>query len=575
MLEEKPTKRVKEEIVKENSNYLRGTIKEELKENTIRFNDDANLKLLKFHGIYQQDNRDSRQGRIANNLEKEYSFMVRTKLPGGVLTPAQYIGLNIICDKYSNKTLRITTRQTIQFHGIIKGSLQETLNKINENLILTYGACGDVVRNVMACPVCDIDPRYSVNLNEYAKQISDHLLPNTSAYYEIWVDEEKVDLSTDKSEVIYGKTYLPRKFKIGLALPEDNCIDLFTQDVGVVGITGKCHPEQSEGSHVRSFVAKAPQDDIIGFNLLVGGGLGHNHNKPETYPRLASELGFVEPEKLINTLEKIVTIQRDFGSRENRRHARMKYLIDDRGIDWFKNELEKRMGYKLGKLKEIKEYKACDHLGWHKQKDGLWYLGLFIENGRILDDENRKIKSGLLEIVEKYKPDVRLTPHQNLILININEKDKSEIDIILEKSKIYRQETVSNLRRNSIACVALPTCGLALAEAERELPGVIDELEKLGFKDEILSIRMSGCPNSCSRAPVSELGFIGTSANQYNIYLGGDFEGTKLNKIYKQNISGDNLVSEIAKLLNLYRNKRNGNEKFGDFCNRVGLESLK
>ena len=528
MAEKKNEKLAKEESVKENSNFLRGTIKEELTKNTTHF-DDIDTKLLKFHGVYQQDNRDTRQERTANKLEKEYSFMIRTKLPSGELTSKQYLGLNDICEKYTNKTLRITTRQTIQFHGIIKGSLHKTLNEINRNLITTYGACGDVVRNVMACPVCDIDPKYSVNLIKLAKEISDHLLPNTRSYYEIWVNDEKVEVANKEEEPLYGKTYLPRKFKIGLALPEDNCIDLFTQDIGVVGI----------------FHGKSLQ----GFNLLIGGGLGHHHNKPETYPRLASELGFITPERLISTIEKIVIIQKDFGGRTNRKHARMKYLIDDKGLDWFKTELEKRIEFKLEPCKKINAYKACDHLGWNIQNNGLWYIGLFVENGRILDTNSRQIKTGLKEIVEKFEPGIRLTPHQNIILTNVKEENKSKIDEILKKYKIYTKETVSNLRRNSMACPALPTCGLALAEAERALPSVIDELEKEGLGNKSVSIRMSGCPNSCSRPPVAEIGIIGMSANKYNIYTGGTFEGTKLNKIYKENISGETLASEIKTLL--------------------------
>ncbi len=553
MLEENKEKLTKEEIVKENSNYLRGAIKEELAKSASHFGE-IDSKLLKFHGIYQQDNRDTRQERIAKKLEKEYSFMIRTKLPSGEMTSRQYLGLNEICDKYSNKTLRITTRQTIQFHGVIKGSLKKTLNEINKNLITTYGACGDVVRNVMACPVCDIDPEYSVNLGKIAKEISDHLLPNTKSYYEIWVDEEKINLGKKEEEPLYGKTYLPRKFKIGLALPHDNCIDIFTQDVGIVAILKK--------------------QKLEGFNLLVGGGLGHHHNKPETYPRLASELGFIRSEKLIETLEKIVTIQRDYGSRTNRKHARMKYLINDKGLDWFKTELEKYIGFKLEPPRKIPEYEMCDHLGWNKQNNDLWYLGLFIENGRIIDTNERKIKTGLKEIIEKFEPGIRLTPHQNIILTNIKEEDKNKINDVLAKYKIYTKETVSLLRRNSMACPALPTCGLALAEAERALPSVIDELEKLGFKDEKVSIRMSGCPNSCSRPPVSEIGIIGMSTNKYNVYIGGNFKGTKLNKIYKENVSGEKVVSEVSSLLRTYRSNHNKNESFGDYCNRVGPEKF-
>ncbi len=562
MTEQRNENLTKEEQIKEKSNYLRGTIKEELTSNSSNFNE-TNNKLLKFHGIYQQDNRDSRQERIAKKLEKEYSFMIRTKLPAGELSSKQYLRLDEISNKYANKTLRLTTRQTIQFHGVIKGDLHKTLNEINKELITTYGACGDVVRNVMACPVCDIDPKYSVNLTKLAKEISDHLLPNTKAYYEIWVDEEKIEL--DEKEPLYGKTYLPRKFKIGLALPNDNCIDIFTQDVGVVAITEHViarstttkQSANASQNEIASSGLSLPRNDmrLEGFNLLIGGGLGHHHNKPETYPRLASELCFITPDKLIKTIEQIVTIQRDYGGRVNRKHARMKYLIDDRGIDWFKTELEKRIGFKLEQPRKIPEYKMCDHIGWNKQSNDLWYLGLFIENGRVLDTAERKIKTGLKEIIEKFNPGIRLTPHQNIVLTNLKEEGKNKINEILAKYKIYTKETVSSLRRNSMACPALPTCGLALAEAERALPDVIDNLEKLGLGNKKVSIRMSGCPNSCSRPPMAEIGIIGMSADKYNIYTDGNFEGIKLNKLYKENIAGTKLSEEIASLLRKFPDK--------------------
>lgn len=552
MSEEK--KLTKEETIKENSNYLRGTLKEELKNSTTYFGD-INNKLLKFHGVYQQDDRDKRAELTAKGQERAYSFMIRTKLPGGELTSSQYLGLNDICDKYANKTLRLTTRQTIQFHGIIKGNLKNSLKQINENLINTYGACGDVVRNVMAPPVSDIDPDYEVDLNKLARDISEHLIPNTRSYYEVWVDEEKIDLGGKEEEPLYGKTYLPRKFKIGLAMPWDNSIDLFTQDIGIVAILdGK---------------------KLLGFNILIGGGLGHHHNKPETYARAASELCFVKSEDLINVTEKIVLIQRDFGGRENRKHARMKYLVDDNGLDWFKQELEKRVGFKLESVKKIPEYKSRDYIGWHKQKNGNWYLGLFIENGRIYDGADKQIKSGLKEIIEKFKVGVRITPQQNIILTNIKEENKTKINEIIKKSNIFTEESVSFLRRNSMACVSLPTCSLALAEAERYLPKVITELENLGFGKEALTIRMSGCPNSCSRPPVAELGIIGLSANKYNIYVGGDFEGTKINKVYLEAVTSNNLVPEIAKLFKTYKVNGSNGERFGDFCSRVGVEKLK
>jgi sulfite reductase (ferredoxin) len=542
-------KLTKEEIVKTNSNHLRGTIKEELSKNTTHFEETDN-KLLKFHGIYQQDDRDKRPELTASGKERAFSFMIRTKLPGGELTSSQYLGLNEICEKYTNKTLRVTTRQTIQFHGIIKGNLKATLKEINQNLINTYGACGDVVRNIMAPPVSDIDSEYSIDLCKLARDLSEHLVPNTRSYYEVWIDEEKIDLGGKDEEPLYGKTYLPRKFKIGITYPWDNSIDLFTQDVGIVVVEG-------------------------GFNILIGGGLGHHHNKPETYPRLASEFCFVKSENLTKVVESIVLVQRDFGGRENRKHARMKYLVDDNGLDWFKSEVEKRTGFKLDPVKEIKEYKSRDYLGWHKQKNGNWYIGLFVENGRIYDGADKQIKSGLKQITEKFNVGVRLTPQQNVILTNIKEEDKSKIDEIIKKSSISTENTVSALRRNSMACVSLPTCGLALAEAERYLPKVITELEKLGYGEEATTIRMSGCPNSCSRPPVAEVGIIGLSANKYNIYVGGDFDGERLNKVYLEGVGSNGLVTEIEKLFKIYRTKRNSNERFGDFCNRVGVEKLK
>ncbi|MBI1858780.1 MAG: NADPH-dependent assimilatory sulfite reductase hemoprotein subunit [Candidatus Melainabacteria bacterium] len=540
----------KDESIKEKSNYLRGSIKEELSQNTAKFNPEDS-KLLKFHGVYEQDNRDSRQERIAKKQEKEYIFMIRTKLPGGMLTSDQYIELDDISNTYTNKTLRITTRQTIQFHGIIKGNLHKTLNEINKKLITTYGGCGDVVRNVMAPPIADIDPSYPCDLIKIATEISNYFLPKSKAYFEIWVDDEKVDLASE-AEPIYGKTYLPRKFKIAIGTEDDNSVDLFTQDVGLIAIvkSGK----------------------LTGFDVLVGGGLGHNHNKPETYPRLASMLGFVKLENLITILETIVTTQRDFGGRENRKHARMKYLIDDNGLEWFKKEVEKRSKIKLEKKVSNGNFKIKDYLGWHKQKDGNWYLGIFIENGRISDQSKRKTKSGLREIITRFKSNVRFTPQQNIILTDIKEDDKANIDKLLEKYNFFMpSKNLSNLRRNSMACVALPTCGLALAESERALPGILDKLEEMGHGDIEVSLRMSGCPNSCSRPPVSEIGIIGTSANKYNLYLGGAFEGNRLNIKIKDNVEGETLAIEIGNIIDKYKKERKANEKLGDFYQRIGI----
>lgn len=565
-------KKTKEELIKEGSDYLRGSIKKGLQDDTSYF-EHSDTKVLKHHGVYQQDNRDTRQERLAAKQEKEYIFMVRTKLPGGKLSAKQYLGFDEISRKYGNNTLRITTRQTFQLHGVVKGNLHKTLNEINKQLILTYGSCGDVVRNVVACPVCDVDPKYNLNLDLWARNISNHFLPKTNAYYEIWVNGEKKEFqetskplisNVDPIEPIYGKTYLPRKFKIGLSLDSDNCIDVFIQDVGVVAITNKTQSKKnSEGS-------------LVGFNILVGGGLGFTYNKPETYPRLASELGFVTSEKLLLTLEGIITIQRDYGGREDRKHARIKYLIDEKGLDWFKEELEKRISFRLESPKPVTSYTPHDHLGWNRQTDGKWYLGIFIENGRITDGDKRKIKTGLKEIIKRFSPSIRNSSQQNMILTGIEEKDKREVDKMLEAHNFHIVEkNLSTLRRNSIACVALPTCGLALSEAERSLPGIINELERVGLGNEDITIRMSGCPNSCSRTPVSEIAVIGLSANKYNIYVGGNAEGTKLNKLYIENIQGENVASEIARIIRFYKKTKSPDERFGDFCNKLGVEKLK
>lgn len=531
-------KLVEEEILKENSNFLRGTLKKELAEESAKFNGD-NSKLLKFHGIYQQDDRDLRKKLLTEKKEKAYSLMIRTKLPGGKLAAKQYLILDSIADQYTNKTLRLTTRQTIQYHGVLKKNIKKTVQEINKLLINSYGACGDVVRNVMAPPVSDIDSDYPEDLIKTADEISNYFLPESRAYYEVWLEDENGERISDgieriENESIYGKTYLPRKFKIGIGTTFDNSTDIFTQDIGIVAIINN--------------------NKIDGFNVYVGGGLGHHHNKPETYPRLASPLCFCDKKDLLNITEKIVEIQRDFGCRENRKHARFKYLIDDKGLDWFKEEIEKRLGFKLNPVYPVNEFKSRDYLGWHKQKNGDWYLGIFVENGRLKDQEKIQTKSGIRKIVEKFSCNVRISPQQNIILCDIKEKDKIAIDDIISDSGFYVYgKTLSNLRRNSIACVSMPTCSLAIAEAERFLPSLITELENMGYGGKEVTIRISGCPNSCSRAPVAQIGMIGTSLNKYNLYSGGEFNGTKLNKIAKENVSSEDLAKEIGKLIDLLK----------------------
>jgi sulfite reductase beta subunit-like hemoprotein len=521
--------------------------------NVISLSDGAEV-LLKFHGSYQQDDRDQRRDRKKQGLDRLWQFMVRTKFPGGRLTAEQYLLADELATRFGNETLRITTRQCFQFHGIGKANLKALIRALNERWISTYGACGDVARNVLACPVADLLPGHDFDYQALAKQISDRFLPDSTAYYELWLDGEKfladgqrVKVEPTRAESFYGPTYMPRKHKIAIGLPHDNCIDLFTNDLALEAVL-------DNHGHLR------------GFNLVAGGGLGSTHGKAETFPRLGDRVGFLPPEQAMEVIETATAIYRDYGDRTNRRHARLKYVLEDRGVQWFRDELAARLGQPLEAPAEVPEYQVDDHLGWHRQADGRWLIGVWVENGRIKD----ATRAGLRAIVEAASPEIRLTAQQNIILANINAADRPRVDALLAAYGLsIGCEPLSPLRRYAMACPAMPTCGLAVAESERYLPSLIGELEQRGYGSERVWIRMSGCPNSCSRPPSAEIGIIGRSAGLYNVYVGGSFVGTRLARLYRADVRADVLADLLADAFDQWRQGRAPGEDFGDWAARV------
>ena len=549
----------KVERIKIESNNLRGHIREELDQDTSHFSEDQ-VQLIKFHGMYQQEDRDARQKRKAAGSEKAYQFMLRSRIPGGMVTAEQYLTEDDLAGRYANGTLRITTRQGFQLHGIIKGDLHSTIHTINEALLSTLAACGDVNRNVMACPAPAAN-RAQAQVQEIAHRIAMHLAPRSNAYHEIWVDGEQLDTVTleQETEPIYGPTYLPRKFKIGVAFPGDNCIDIYTQDIGLVACL--------EG------------EQLDGFTVLVGGGMGMTHGKTETYPRLATPLCYATVDEVLAVVETIVMIQRDYGDRQNRKHARMKYVVEERGIAWFRAELEQRLGHSVQDPRPVTWHDVEDHLGWHAQGNGRWFLGFFVENGRIKDSSTVRMRSGLRQAIEEFRPGIRLTAQQNILLTDITEAQRKPLTALLASHGIPTSSAELGIRRFSMACPALPTCGLALAEAERVLPTVVQQIEtdlqSLGLADESLSIRMTGCPNGCARPYMGDIGIVGRTKDIYNIYLGGDLLNTRLNTLYAPSVHLNELAATVRPLLALWRDERTPGETFGDFCYRVGSEYLR
>jgi sulfite reductase (NADPH) hemoprotein beta-component len=546
----KPLSKV--EGLKEASNYLRGTLIESLEDRSTGAISDDDTTVSKFHGIYQQDHRDQRNERKKAGLEKAFIFMIRIRVPGGVCTPEQWLKIDALADQYGSHTLKLTTRQAFQLHFITKDVLKTTMQGINDAVMDCIAACGDVNRNVMANPNPYQSALHGPVLDD-ARAVSAHLTPQTRAYHEVWLDGERVS-PEDEEEPIYGKTYLPRKFKTGFAVPPSNDVDIYTQDLG--------------------FIAIGEDGKLLGYNLSVGGGLGMSHGDTKTYPRLANVIGYLPREKVVEVSEKVVTVQRDFGDRTNRKHARLKYTIEDRGVDWFKNELESRLGWKLGETRPFEFTSSGDRYGWTKGTDGNWHYTLFIQNGRLRDTDESPAKTGLREIAKIHTGDFRLTANQNLVIGGVTEEQKPRIEALLAQYNLDIPAHITGLRLNSMACVALPTCGLALAESERYLPSLISDLdqviEECGLRESEIVIRMTGCPNGCARPYLGEIGFVGRAPGKYNIYLGAAFDGSRLNKLYKPSVKSEDIVNELAPIIRRYATERQEGERFGDFTIRAG-----
>lgn len=542
------------ERIKTDSDYLRGSIVEGLADRVTGAIAEEDTKLLKFHGSYMQDDRDIRDERRKQKLEPAYSFMIRVRAPGGASTADQWIAMDDIANTYANNTIKLTTRQAFQFHGILKHNLKQTMQDINQSLLDTLAACGDVNRNVM----CNPNPYQSdvhSEVNQIANDISRHLSPKTQAYHEIWLDGEKVlDTSDEEPEPIYGKTYLPRKFKIGIAVPPSNDIDVYSQDIGLIAIL--------------------ENDELVGFNITVGGGMGMKHGDTATYPQVGRLIGYFPKEEVVDVCEKILTVQRDYGNREVRTNARFKYTVDRLGVDWIKNEINNRLGWKLEEPRPYHFDDNGDRYGW-TEGSGQWHYTLFVQNGRVKDTEEYKLKTALRNIAEIHTGDFRLTPNQNLVIANVSADKKPEIEKIIAEYGITDGENYTGLRRNSMACVAFPTCGLAMAESERYLPSLISKIENLldeaGLNEEEITIRMTGCPNGCARPALAEIAFIGKGPGKYNMYLGGGFTGDRLNKIYKENIGEAEILESLKPILIQYAKERTEGEHFGDFVVRAGI----
>jgi sulfite reductase (NADPH) hemoprotein beta-component len=542
-------KLTRNENLKSGHTALEGTIAQTLADPAVDHFTDDDYEFLTFHGIYQQDDRDKRK------VAKQWIFMVRTKFPGGVLSAKQYLGCDDLASQYANNTLRITTRQDFQFHGIVKSNLRRTIKGLNDALVTTIAACGDVERNVMAPPTPATSPLVDQVL-EQARKLSDALNPATRAYHKIWIEGQELDLSDEANkqfvDPLYGKTYLPRKFKTAFAFPPLNDIDIFTNDLGFIVIAGG--------------------EKLLGYNLIAGGGMGMSHGNAQTFPRLADVIGFLTPEHLEAAAKAVVGIHRDFGDRTNRKHARLKYVLAERGADWCRQEVNQRAGIKLEPPRPFTFTRQGDLLGWHRQTNGNYFLGLFVENGRIKDANGCQLKTGLRKVVEQFQPEVRLTASQNILLVNVRPDQRDGLARVLEEHGVSGEDAFSPTRRASMACPALPTCGLSLAESERVMPDLLTRLEQLlaevGLKDEEIVVRMTGCPNGCARPYVAEIGFVGKAPGKYQIYLGGNESSTRLNRLYKESVKMEDITNELRPLLTRFAGERAAGERFGDWCER-------
>ena len=538
------------EKIKSKSGNLRGTIEEGLKIQITGSLSEDDTQLTKFHGFYQQDNRDLRDERRRQKLEPLYSFMLRARVPGGVINAEQWRAIDKISRELTSSGIRLTTRQTFQYHGILKRNVKKLIRGINDAFIDSLAACGDVNRNVL-CNANPLESIYHEEVYKDAVSVSNHLLPKSQAYHEIWLDEEKVADVKEEKESIYGNTYLPRKFKIAIAIPPHNDVDINGNDL--------------------SFVAIIENKKLIGYNVLIGGGMGCTHSTPGTYPQIAKDIGFIKKTDIRKIAEAVVTTQRDFGDRTDRKKARLKYTVDRMGVDNFKEEVEVRSKIKLKKSKDFNFISHADRFGWIKNVDGTWNLTLFIEHGRITDKPNGpQMLSGLLKITNIHQGEFRITATQNLIISKVDESKKDIIEGLAREYGLWRE--VSLIRQNSMACVAFPTCGLAMAEAERYLPSLISKIEELTKKNAIekipITIRMTGCPNGCARPYLAEIALVGKALGKYNLYLGGDGKGTRLVQLYRENIGEDIILEELDNLFFQYSANREKNELFGDFLIR-------
>ncbi|MGL5032921.1 MAG: sulfite reductase, ferredoxin dependent [Microcystaceae cyanobacterium] len=565
----------KVEGIKDRSNYLREPVATELQHDTNRFTEDA-IQILKFHGSYQQDNRDNR----VKGQEKDYQFMLRTRNPGGFIPPQLYLAIDDLSTEYGNQTLRVTTRQGLQIHGILKKNLKTAIATIVNNMGSTLGACGDINRNVMAPPAPFRNkPEYGYAW-EYANNVADLLTPQSGAYYEIWLDGEKAISAEEAPEVkaarqrningsnlddplepIYGQHLMPRKFKCSVTVPGDNSIDVYTHDLSLVVITNK-------------------NGELEGFNILAGGGLGRTHNKEETFPRSADPIGYVDKADVYDLVKAVVATQRDYGDRHNRRHARMKYLLADWGVEKFRTQVEEYFGKKIAQFKHLPAWQYLDFLGWNEQGDGKLFLGISVENGRIKDEEEFQLKTALRQIVEQYQIPMRLTANHNILLYEIDPKDQEAITKLLENHGIVTNpDKIDSLVRYSMACPALPTCGLAVTESERVIPSINARirklLQKVGLADESIVVRMTGCPNGCARPYMAEIGFVGIVPETYQIWLGGTPNQTQLARTYTEKLNIAQLENFFEPLFVYFKQDRKTQESFGEFCDRVGFESLR
>ncbi|MCK8501100.1 assimilatory sulfite reductase (NADPH) hemoprotein subunit [Myxococcus fulvus] len=539
------------EHIKANSRLLRGTLAESLADPVTGAIAPADTSVIKFHGSYQQDDRDAREERRQQKLEPDYSFMLRTRLPGGVCTASQWLVMDGLAREHANGTLRITTRQAFQLHGILKGDLKPTIARINAALIDTLAACGDVNRNVL-CNPNPVDTRVHEVVHDWAVRLSEHLLPRTRAYHELWLGEEKVGGGED--EPLYGATYLPRKFKAAVAVPPENDVDLFAQDLGYIAIL-------EDGA-------------LKGFNVTVGGGLGATHGDASTFPRLADVIGFVVPEQMLVVAEEVLKLHRDHGDRGNRKRARLKYVLEDKGVAWFTEELERRLGFALEPARPFTFEHNGDRFGWREGHDGRWHLTLHLDSGRVADRPGAPHLTGLRDIARIHSGDFRLTPNQNLIIAGIPPESRERIEALVREHGLEGFRTASPLKRNALACVALPTCGLAMAEAERYLPTFVERVEARlkthGLQDANILLRITGCPNGCARPYLAEIGLVGKAPGRYNLHLGGDSRGQRLNRLYRENIDEAAILDTLEPLFAAYARERQPGEGFGDYVVRAG-----